>query len=171
MKTRMRLVLVGAAFAVAILGVTQLGWASGTARKTTLTPGGSVAFDTFKDIEAVTGSFFSPTVVASTSSLDPGAYVIQAKVIAFGGHSFARVVCELRYPGWSGSIATTDQSAATVGVRRGAAEDQTLSLLWAVSFANPGSVRLVCWPEEQSGPSPSVSDASLVVSAVSSIAS
>jgi hypothetical protein len=46
-----------------------------------------------------------------------------------------------------------------------------MSLLWAAAFPSSGSVRLVCWPEEQSGPSPSVSDASLVVTAVSSIAS
>ena len=176
MKTRLRLILIGTAFAVTILGVTQLGWASGRSpqsgavRKTTLTPGGDVAFDTFKDIEPVTGSSASPTLVTSTSSLDPGSYVMQAKVIAFGGRSFARVACQLRYPGWSGSIATTDQSAATVGVRPGAAEDQTMSLLWAATFPSSGSVRLVCWPEEQSGPSPSVSDASLVVTAVSSIA-
>jgi hypothetical protein len=171
MKSRMRLALVGAAVAVAVLGATQLGWASGTARKTTLTPAGNVAFATFKDILVVTGTPAAPTVVAATSSLDQGAYVIEAKVIAFGGHSFARVVCQLRYPGWSGSIATTDQSAATVGSRAGAAEDQTLSLLWAATFVSSGSVQLVCWPEERSGPRPSISDASLVVRAVTSITS
>ena len=176
MKGR-RLILVGTALAATILGVTQLGWASsrspqsGAERKTTLTPGGDVAFDTFKDIEAVTGLRPRRPSSSRRARLDPGAYVMQAKVIAFGGHSFARVACQLRYPGWSGSIATTDQSAATVGVRPGAAEDQTMSLLWAATFPSSGSVRLVCWPEERRGPSPSVSDASLVVTAVSSIAS
>jgi hypothetical protein len=176
MTTRLRLILGGTAFAVTILGVTQLGWASsrspqsGTVRKTTLTPGGDVA-STRRGHRAGDGVFR----LADPRHLDElarsGLIRDAGQVIAFGGRSFARVACQLRYPGWSGSIATTDQSAATVGVRPGAAEDQTMSLLWAATFPSSGSVRLVCWPEEQSGPSPSVSDASLVVTAVSSIAS
>jgi hypothetical protein len=174
MKTRtLAAAAAGAAAAVAI-GATGLGWASTHAPASSaraLTDSGDVHFDAFKDVDTLTGSPSSPTVVAETSVLPVGSYLVHAKVIAAGrDHAFARAVCQLRYPGWSGSIADTDQAAATVGTRNGAAEDQTLSLLWATTFSTSGRVSLVCWPENQTGAAPSLTDGSLAVLPVSSVA-
>ena len=119
---------------------------------------------------APTGTAAAPLVVAETSVLPGGSYLISAKVVAAGqDHAFARAVCQLRYPDWTGSIATTDNSSATVGGRNAAAEDQTLSLLWGAAFASAGRVSLVCWPENRTGPAPVLTDGSLSVLPVSSI--
>jgi hypothetical protein len=175
MKTRMLVAAAAGAAAAIAAGATGIGWASthsgpaASARASTAS--GDVYFDAFKDVDTLTGSPSSPTVVTSTSVLAAGNYLITAKVIAAGRErSFARAVCQLRYPGWSGSIATTDQSAATVGTRNGAAEDQTLSLEWAASFTTAGRVSLVCWPENQAGAAPSLTDGSLAVLPVASVA-
>ena len=50
-----------------------------------------------------------------------------------------------------------------------AAEDQTLSLIWATTLTSPGRISLNCWPENQFGPAPVVSDGSLAVLPVSTI--
>ena len=113
----------------------------------------------------------APLVVAQTSVLPGGNYLISAKVVAAGRtHAFARAVCQLRYPSWSGSIATTDNSSATVGGRNAAAEDQTLSLLWAASFnpAGPHQPRVLAGGAGAE-PAPVLTDASLSVLPVSSI--
>jgi hypothetical protein len=167
MKNRVPLVVAATALAVAVLGVAQLGQA---AQRHALTDSGDVHFAPFKDVVTLTGTIDAPTVVSQTSVLAAGNYLMSAKVIAAGQlHAFARAVCQLRYPGWSGSIADTDNSSATVGGRNAAAEDQTLSLLWAASLTSSGRVSLVCWPEELSGPAPVLTDGSLAVLPVASI--
>jgi hypothetical protein len=163
---RLALALAAAALAVALVGAAAAGHAA--VRHTLST--GDLVFDQFGDVDTLAGTPSAPTVVVSTSSLAPGNYEIAAKVTAAGrANAFARAVCELRYPGWSGSIATTDMSSATVGEKKGAAEDQTLSLLYAVTTSTSGSVSLVCWPEEASGHAAVVTNGSLAVTEVGSI--
>jgi hypothetical protein len=167
MKQRLPLAVATSALALAVLGIAQLGQA---APRSTKTVSGDVTFDAFKDVVSLTGTLVAPTLVAETSVLAPGSYTLSAKVIAAGRRgAFARAVCQLRYPGWSGSLADTDQASATVGFRNGAAEDQTLSLLWATATSVSGRMQLVCWREESSGVAPVLTDGSLAVLPVSSI--
>jgi hypothetical protein len=165
MKAGIRFSLGVGAVALGFFGATEFGWA----RSSSVTPSGDVYIDTFKDIEAISGTPAAPTFITQTSTLAPGSYLMQAKIVAFGARSFARVVCQLRYPGWTGSIATTDQSSATVGSSHGSAEDQTLTMMWAATLGSSGPVKLACWPEEATGRAPQVSDATLVVMPVTSI--
>jgi hypothetical protein len=167
MHRRLPLAVALAALAVAVLGVAGMG---GAATHRSSSASGDLFFDTFKDVMPLTGTAAAPLVVAETSVLPGGSYLISAKVVAAGqDHAFARAVCQLRYPDWTGSIATTDNSSATVGGRNAAAEDQTLSLLWGAGFASAGRVSLVCWPENRTGPAPVLTDGSLSVLPVSSI--
>src|SRR3954452_8681021 len=121
MKQRLSLAVALAALAVAALGVVQLG---GAATHRSSTASGDLFFDAFKDITPLTGTLAAPLVVAQTSVLPGGSYLISSKVVAAGRvHAFARTVCQIRYPDWTGSLATTDNASATVGGRAAAAED------------------------------------------------
>ena len=173
MKARLLLIVAAAALIGATLAATQLGQAAD--RKPTASSSarvsaavGDVFFDRFGDVMPIAGSPGSPTLVVETSSLPAGSYAMAAKVQVVGTRdSFARAVCQLRFPGWT--VSTTDTGSATVGLRRGAAEDQVISLLNARMLLNGGRVRVVCWPEEMSGTHPSVSETSLLVTTVTSI--
>src|SRR3954451_17168636 len=103
MKQRSSLAVALAALVVAALGIAQLG---GAATHRSSSASGDLFFDAFKDVVPLTGTIAAPTLVTETSVLPGGSYLISAKVVAAGRlHAFARVVCQLRYPDWTGSIA------------------------------------------------------------------
>jgi len=161
MRKLLAAVLVAAALAALALGVAQLGHATSSRIATT---SGDVFAQRFDDNMVVAGTPAAPTLVLQKSALPAGSYVVTAKLIAFGAaNSFARVVCQAK-------LGTgVDTTSTTVGVKKGASEDQSVALLLATTTASTGNARVVCWPEEATGRPPQVSIASMVVMPVASI--
>ncbi len=173
MRQPLRVGLVLAALAAVALAATHLSPAAkGSVTRAEVTSGDVYAYR-FDDILTLTGSSASPNNVITTTTLPAGSYVITAKLVAFGGRrTYSRVVCSVElgvstFPPPPGSL--VDNTSTTVGIKRGASEDQSVSLLLAGTLTSPARARLDCWPEETTGPLPSVTEASLVVFPVSSI--
>ena len=161
-----------AAVALAAMHLYRSPAAGGSITPAVVTSGDAFAYR-FDDILTLSGSSASPNNVITTTTLPAGSYVISAKLVAFAGRrTYSRVVCSVElgvstFPPPPGSM--VDTTSTTVGIQRGAAEDQSVSLLLAGTLASPATARLDCHPEETTGPRPSVTDASLVVFPVSSV--
>src|SRR5258706_4722473 len=122
MKNRLSLVVAATALAVAVLGVAQLGQA---ASRHILTDSGDVHFAPFKDVVTLAGTSGAPTVVAQTSVLPAGNYLMSAKLIAAGqARRVPPGVCQLRYSGRAGFFRGTDTRSATPAGRHHAPEEQ-----------------------------------------------